>query len=366
MTGYGKKYANVDELIEDLLSCEEDECDSILEDIESDDPYLRDLFERMKDCHSKINWRYRLVENSKGLNKKEYQNYRTNIQVYNGYKYVLDIYAMGKSFPSKSPEQKLIDFYFLLLARGKFSKFEEIYPTLYFEIDEFLKEVVYELKKIILDSLYLGICAEVCHVERIKKRPEQKICKYLDNKKKFQCNVDIYSYKLEESISKLITMDMRNEEISSKKFIKLREVVKDASDWKYNERKRILNRLFSDRASVVEFAKIVFRFGNMGESYGGVPWLMVAQAYSELSESTEINNIIEKIDMTLSLEHNTSTVFNKDDSFFRGSRRGHMWITDLLDFKATANNLKDYSVIVTPGLRKLANRVNNIVKRMGS
>ena len=281
--------------------------------------------------------------------------------------YVFDKYTYERP-KEDSPEQLIIDFYFLVYAHGVSWKYEHIYPEHTSVIQEELKKSVYKLKTLLLDSLFLAICAEMCHFEMIEEDNFDLIASKLYNGRIYKTKAKFNSVKTRQVIRKDVFIDLKNRKLSTSKFYSLCEQIESAEDYTYKQRQKIVKRYFKNRDDVVELAKAIFYFGRMedvNDSYGGDTWLIICQGWTELNSAIELNDIIEKIDMVISLQHNSNTVFNKDKKF-KAKGYAWQWILRLLDFKANVKDMKDYCYIVSPKLKRLAYKTANLDRRMGN
>jgi len=87
-------------------------------------------------------------------------------------------------------------------------------------------------------------------------------------------------------------------------------------------------------------------------SYGGLPWADICRGWLELLNAKTENQMMVQIDHVYDLQHNTSTVFNKLNSYVKSG--GHGWVKKALDFKAHIKEPHELVKRVSPAMRKLA------------
>lgn len=86
--------------------------------------------------------------------------------------------------------------------------------------------------------------------------------------------------------------------------------------------------------------------------YGGLPWADIARGWLELLRANTENQMMVQIDHVYDLQHNTSTVFNKLNSYAKSG--GHGWVKNALDFKAHIKEPHELVKRVSPAMRKLS------------
>ncbi len=84
---------------------------------------------------------------------------------------------------------------------------------------------------------------------------------------------------------------------------------------------------------LVEVAMLAFdtNFYNWSGAYGGIKWLIIAEAWSDLMDARNESDIIHYIDTINALQHNTTTLFNKCAHY-----GGTGFLAKVLDIKFTA------------------------------
>lgn len=87
-------------------------------------------------------------------------------------------------------------------------------------------------------------------------------------------------------------------------------------------------------------------------AYGGEPWSNICDAWLKLYNSTEAKDIVIYVDHMYDLQHNTNTVFNKLQSYYKESE--YRWIAKALDYKYNTEHLYDLFGLVSPDLKQFA------------
>jgi len=101
----------------------------------------------------------------------------------------------------------------------------------------------------------------------------------------------------------------------------------------YKALKQTIAKLNISEVEVAEIGRKSFLSLQWGASYGGKPWASICDAYIKLYYAKrEVDQII-YIDNMYHQQHNTDTVFNKLQSYYK-SNAGYRWVLNALNFKA--------------------------------
>jgi hypothetical protein len=112
---------------------------------------------------------------------------------------------------------------------------------------------------------------------------------------------------------------------------------------------------FKEFYDFIVIAKLFFEKADWNENYGGPRWANIADAYFRLASSKSVNQKIIAIDHLYDLEHNTGSIFTKDNSFDKLSK-----IKKALDFKSQVKSIKELLDKVSSSMNKLASRIIHI------
>jgi hypothetical protein len=107
-------------------------------------------------------------------------------------------------------------------------------------------------------------------------------------------------------------------------------------------------------ADFVDIAEAAFGGGELSwaGAYGGKPWANICDGWQKLKNSPKEQLSI-WIDHIYDLQHNTDTVFNKLQSYYKESE-GWSWIKRALDFKFKSTNVYQFFDKVSPDLKNFA------------
>lgn len=122
--------------------------------------------------------------------------------------------------------------------------------------------------------------------------------------------------------------ELGNEDIRKKSFAAVRKAMKD------------LNFSFADFAQTMEYAYNPDLFDWSG-AFGGRAWMKIATALYRLIKAETTGDRIVWIDHVYDLQHNTGSVFNKLQTYYKNSG-GYEWLGQALDWKRDAKNVYDY------------------------
>lgn len=98
---------------------------------------------------------------------------------------------------------------------------------------------------------------------------------------------------------------------------------------------------------------------NWLDGYGGEAWAAICQGYKDLFNATGLRDNIEKLDVLMSLQHNSDTLFNKIERYAKDG--SYSWIVGALNFKARATGIDQYYENISPQLRRLGAQVIKII-----
>jgi hypothetical protein len=127
----------------------------------------------------------------------------------------------------------------------------------------------------------------------------------------------------------------------------------DSYETSYAALRRAADKLGWTRTQVVSFAQTLFSKGRWNSAYGGRAWAGIADGWLMLRNAQTLSQKAVAIDHVYDLQHNTDTVFNKLQNYYRASE-GHRWIKKMLDFKANAKSIRELLPFVSSKMRKIA------------
>lgn len=264
------------------------------------------------------------------------------------------------------PENQIVDFFCLCFLYGVFPRdCKQIYPNLYFELCQVLMEKTLELKGSLRKAAFIGICTEMVNVHLLTKRYRTVIANKLDSDLIFMDSVHFESDKYGHTTRKTISIDISTDKLTGKSFHKICEVMQKSWNTPPHEKVQIIRDIIKDDDASVELAKAIFYFGNMHKrgNHGGPMWLVIAQVYSELCKSYDMDETIRWIDVLLSLEDRDRKVLTKDKRFYSEEREGVEWLYQLLDYKQSPAFHSYLRYAASPSLHRLICRVLRICKK---
>ena len=88
--------------------------------------------------------------------------------------------------------------------------------------------------------------------------------------------------------------------------------------------------------------------------YGGEEWQGIAQGWVLLDNAKTYTEKVIAIDHAYDLQHNTGSIFEKLDSYYKASKSGYEWIKKALDFKRDIKDVWDLYEKSSFSVRKLA------------
>lgn len=109
----------------------------------------------------------------------------------------------------------------------------------------------------------------------------------------------------------------------------------------------------------VEFIKIAhnaFSKLSWSKGYGGKAWKNICNGWLQLYNAKNNNELVVAIDHIYDLQHNSDSVLNKLDSYYK-NKSGYKWINNALDFKANISSPYKLLEYCTPNMKKIALRI---------
>lgn len=263
-----------------------------------------------------------------------------------------------KYVPPEDPEKLLYDFYFFVgyVNPSLFPKEEE-----QFALNEAVSDCVTHLQKHMIAALKYALSAELRYYEKssvIGPHTAEEIEKMPSMQKKF-----LFTYSKELSYrataSDVAKFDPR--EVRNIKKIKRNPFLKKEQD---NYSARTSYYLTSYKAveatqkkldlSDLQLADIFFYLFDVVSwklSFGGKAWAKIAKAYKNLLLSKTLQEKIVWVDHAYDLQHNTDTVFNKLQVYYKYG--GYRWIAEALDWKKDQTDLRSFYSKVSSSVRPL-------------
>ena len=125
---------------------------------------------------------------------------------------------------------------------------------------------------------------------------------------------------------------------------------KDNERGYFESYKALKSTKISDR-KIIELAEDAFRDLKWKKSYGGKKWADIAMGWQYLDDATSDHDKMVAIDYAYHLQHNTSTVFNKLKSYYKG---GWYWVLESLNKRANMKSLFEIYDDLSIGLKGFA------------
>jgi hypothetical protein len=232
-----------------------------------------------------------------------------------------------------------------------------------FSFEEIKKQVIDYLQPELLESAFYAISCEIRHVFDINTIPE--IVSKLNDSSDFFRNFQ-YNYQKLKSMQAFKRNTSGMQDIFDKRrrqFNKKYDIVKkekNPSNLQYQmSYKAVKKTLKSINMSEIDFIRLAERSFNeltWNRSYGGKAWASICDAFQKLYYAKrEVDQII-FIDNMYHQQHNTDTVFNKLQSYYKN---GYSWILSALNFKADVRDTWDR----VERIRKVTgNKIRNVDK----
>jgi len=247
------------------------------------------------------------------------------------------------------PELILYDFYFLT-TYGK--NIETNMPEADFAINEAVEQIIENLHAHMLKAVKYALCAEIRHI--FDSTAAESLKQLVEKNKNIGTFIKTYykKYITFTEISRTpldFLLDDRSGEAD-----RLRNVLSKETDSKrkssyraVTETQKDLKITNSELSKIFEyvFLKLVWQ-----PQFGGPAWADIAKAYYRLLRAKRKNEKIIAIDHAYDLQHNTDTVFNKLQIYYKD---GYSWIKDALDWKRDVKDIRSFYNKVSPQLRRI-------------
>ena len=251
-------------------------------------------------------------------------------------------------FDYKTPKDKqelLYDFYILEAIRNYPSlpgSNWELRPNIDLQttLNDATETLLYGLRDELLDATAFALAAELRHISDMFRDPDA-LERLMKSDKVYGDVLTDYAkeYNNLTGSMRLPTMDFSGK-------VKLspaqRTLLKGSSKSYENSYKAIRNVVGDDIAKFVDVAEKVYELSGWSSSYGGKAWAGIARGWKHLNSTKEIRDTNKEIidlfiwiDHVYSLQHNTDTVFNKIQSYYKA---GYNWIKKSLDHKRDTND----------------------------
>ena len=162
----------------------------------------------------------------------------------------------------------------------------------------------------------------------------------------------------------------RNKEFNKKYNIKLRDKSSRNDDYKlsYKTVKKIIKDVNMSELDFVSMSEKCFNKLKWGSMYGGPKWGQIAKAYIDLYYAKGEFKKIVYIDNMYHQQHNTNTVFNKLQLYYKAPS-GYAWVLDALNFKADVKDdwerIKRIRKITGPRIRNIDKMYIEMFKAAG-
>lgn len=287
------------------------------------------------------------------------------------------------SFSYKVPEdkeQQLYDFYMLNFIRGRSSLAQRITqmhkqgittkpPKPSFEpggryggmtredeidymIEEVRKTLLPTLKENLLDAVFFSVAAEIRHVTDEVSEGIKGVHRNVENELGPQYAKMFRDY--------LKNLELRQSSVTSPFMRKPKTAARGLGikeRMAYNQANRVKSyyaalKSTDNKAEFMRLAKFLYGNLNWAQSYGGKAWEGITKGWLKLNEAKKPNEMFIWIDHVYDLQHNTSTVLNKVQSYSRDG--GFGWLKEALDHKARIKEAHEIIDKISPQMRKLA------------
>lgn len=239
-------------------------------------------------------------------------------------------------------EQLLYDFYIItyFIDNKELFKRDKSYNMF---IETKLK-VLNHLKERLLDEVFVSLSSEFRHInDQLIQYP--KDFKYSDLLDQISENIAFVeneaAYGDENTWGDAINKSKSYDEDGAVAEIGIRKTI--------NENRMPKNKM-------VEVMSKTFHEGVWGWNYGGENWGKIADAWLKLYNSKSQKEDQGWIDHIIDLQHNTGTVFNKLKTWKKDGM-GFEWIKNVLDFKASIEDINDLIKYASPSMKMLANHL---------
>jgi len=249
----------------------------------------------------------------------------------------------------KDPELILYDFYFLTTYGNDI---ETNMPEADFAIKEASDEIVENLHAHMLKAVKYALCAEIRHI--FDATAIESLKQLVEKNKNIGAFIKMYykKYLTFTDVGKApldFLLDDRSGEAD-----RLRNVLSKETDLRRKCSYRAVTETQKElRITNSELSKIFeYLFLNLvwQSQFGGSAWADIAKSYYMLLKAKRKNEKIIAIDHAYDLQHNTDTVFNKLQLYYKD---GYSWIRNALDWKRDVDDIRSFYEKVSPQLRRI-------------
>lgn len=258
--------------------------------------------------------------------------------------------------PPSSKREMIADFYVLSMIYSKSSPSNNDNKQEFRDedIDETIREttntLLINMKKEMMQSIYLACCSEYVHVYSEHTRTyNEKLQISSKNKRLYEKyknilkKLDLMNYNDHMIISWYTSSyEKLLEKLKSKNILKENELtqqlIEQKEDPKLIYRYELVNLLNTSEANFMSLFKEVMQKEKLREEWGGEAWINIANAWFLLNNANTIQDMFVYIDHVLDLEHNSGTIFDKRKSYLdqnldNKNDRSFDWIESMLNLK---------------------------------
>lgn len=209
------------------------------------------------------------------------------------------------------------------------------------------------LKKHLLDCVFFAICAEIRHVADNRQNYTKTISE--DEIKFMREYLRNYSF-YKSSTAQHGGIPRKSDRVGSTYKLENRGYVES-----YQAVSRALKQTGRDLPYFVNLTLNLFKKAIWESNYGGESWANIAAGWLRLYETkdTDLQRLAVNIDHVYDLQHNTNTVFNKLNRYYKN---GYGWIKQALDFKANVKNPHELLAAASSDLKKIGRRAFHALK----
>jgi hypothetical protein len=259
----------------------------------------------------------------------------------------------------QDPELILYDFYFLSQIAQYFPTNDENFNDM---IMDAVRESTYALQKHMIQAVKFSLTAEIRHIfdsvyapnspnaQKVYKKHDEFVLSYYRNLKAYKAGG---GQSLSDLPSFLKSLESQKDLEDFADRIEKSGVYKGNNADRTNSFKAILKTQKDLRLSNIELAEIYEDFymsGSWNGGYGGPAWGKIAVAWQKLLRAKKLKDVITWIDHAYDLQHNTDTVFNKLQVYYKS---GYSWIKNALDWKRDVEDPRAYYNKVSAQLKPI-------------
>lgn len=302
------------------------------------------------------------------------------------FKKYLEIFGMFNYFVPKDKEQQMYDFYMFANLRGVTNKKnvhqfggvageKPYYEPSNFEpgnletseqqadymLEEVGEKLLPELKISFLNLIEKAVASEIKYAII---NNDEYILSMLIKKENPELHAQFFKFLMDLESRDPLKFDPYEDNEDDDVFSKLRrdDLARGLESIDYYEAAK---KVFTEFGNFMRIAKTLFEKVDVvdwNENYGGKAWSNIVDAYFQLKYASNTNKLIVAIDHVYDLEHNTGSIFTKDDSYSKltNKKRDFSWIKKALDYKSQVSSIKDLLDKVSPLMKKLASRIIHI------